>query len=94
MINPVTCKVVFRNLVNQQQAEEILSRYTKDFVVANFNPKVKIGCNEVSYIIIDISQDYLSPLMKDTQVKDANTMHTLVNNNKGCGKVECGGGSP
>ena len=72
-----TYKLIFQhNSITKIQLEELLSKYTKDFSVANFYPEMKIGCNTITFAIVDFPQAILTSLWKESIIKNIDAMFT------------------
>lgn len=70
-----TCKVVFKNSeITQQEAELCIKKYTTDFFVHNFFANREIGANKITYIMVDLPNEYIPKIFNDGLIKNVDIM--------------------
>ncbi len=76
-IDFVTCKLIFPyNTITREGLEKLISKYTKDFEIANFYPDREIGCNRISFAVVDVPQKVVQSLLKEPSIKEIDPMNT------------------
>jgi len=86
----VTCKLIFPfGSVTREQVEQLLKRHTNDWDIANFYPEKEVGCNKMTFAVVDVPEDVVPSLLKESVVKDIDLMFTTKRRSL---KVECCGG--
>jgi len=90
-IDFTTCKLIFPyGTITEEGVKQLLATYTEDFTIANFYPDREVGCNRISFAVVDIPLKVMQKLANDSKVKeiDPMTSYSKKPSNAEC----CGGG--
>lgn len=49
-----TCKLVFPAGTTQESIKDILAKNAKEYVLHTFQENVVVGCNKVSFVVVDL----------------------------------------
>jgi hypothetical protein len=77
-ISITTCKLIFPfgSITSKEQVATILSKHTKDWSIANFYPEMEVGCNKMTFAVVDVPEKIIPDLMKEHAIKDIDMMFT------------------
>ncbi len=87
----VTCKLIFPyGTITREGIEQLLSKHTKNFEIANFYPDREVGCNRISFAVVDVPQKVIQNLLKEPSIKEIDPMNTHskpVKHHECCGPI-------
>ena len=91
-----TCKLIFEFGFTKEKVESLLKKYTEHGKVATFNCDITVGCNRMSFAVVDVPEEVVTKLSIDGIVKELDLMASFERpllmaescNSGGC----CGGG--
>lgn len=86
----ITCKLVFHNVKTKEEAGLVISRHTKIFEIANFYFEREIGCNKVTFAVVDIPEVAVKLLFNDRAIKHVDLMTS--SGKRSTGAEDCSGG--
>lgn len=64
-----TCKLVFDYGTTREQVEQLLNKHTTDWSIATFNPDQQVGCNRLSFAVVDVPEAVMQRLNTERVVK-------------------------
>lgn len=74
-IDYTTCKLIFPfGTITEEGVRQLLAKYTEDYSVANFYPDREVGCNRITFAIVDIPLKVMQQLANDSKVKEVDPM--------------------
>jgi hypothetical protein len=86
----ITCKLIFNNAKSKEEAGLIISRHTKIFEIANFYFEREIGCNKVTFAVVDVPEVAVKLLFNDKAIKNVDLMTS--SGKRPTGGEDCSGG--
>lgn len=88
----ITCKLVFDVGIDMAGVGKLLSKYTKDFEIANFYGEKQIGGNKIAFAVVDIPHASLADIADDKLIKAVDSMKSYSKDYTSAEKHECGSG--
>jgi len=90
MADYATCRLIFPPGTAETVVGEVLSKYTKDFSVANYYPEREIGCLRIAFAVVDIPHQIIPQLHRDEAIQGVETMMTFNGAPKSkCAPADC-----
>ena len=65
----MTYKLIFQIGIQEKDVDDLLSKYSKDYIIHNFYPDKQIGCNRIAFAVVEMSQKDADLVSKEKTIK-------------------------